>query len=47
MDIWLLTALEKKKEYEDYIDLSYILERLYMDSEIYLNGIKEVRIIDE
>ena len=38
----MLTALGKKKEYEDYIDLSYILERLYMDPEIYLNGIKEV-----
>ena len=33
-----------KKEYEDYIDLNYILERLYMDPQEYLNGIEEVRI---
>ena len=33
-----------KKEYEDYIDLNYILERLYMNPQEYLNGIEEVRI---
>ncbi len=33
-----------KKEYEDYIDLNYIPERLYMDPQEYLNGIEEVRI---
>ena len=30
--------------YEDYIDLSYIIENLYMDPEEYLRGVKEVRI---
>ena len=33
-----------KGKYEDYIDLSYILEQLYMDSNSFLQGIKEVKI---
>jgi len=33
-----------KGEYEDYIDLTYILKNLYMDSDSYLDGIDEVRI---
>ena len=33
-----------KGEYEDYIDLSYILENLYMDPQEYLAGVKGVRI---
>ena len=33
-----------KGEYEDYIDLSYILEQLYMDSNSYLQGVKGVKI---
>ena len=33
-----------KGEYEDYIDLSYILENLYMDPKKYLAGVKGVRI---
>ena len=30
--------------FEDYIDLTYILERLYMDAHAFLSGAKEVRI---
>ena len=30
--------------FEDYIDLAFILENLYMDSRMFLRGIKEVRI---
>ncbi len=33
-----------KGVYEDYIDLIYILENLYMDARAYLRGIREVRI---
>ena len=33
-----------KGEYEDYIDLPYILEKLYMDPQKYLAGVKGVRI---
>ena len=33
-----------KKEYEDYIDLSYMVEKLYMDPSSYFDGIDEVRI---
>ncbi len=33
-----------KKEYEDYIDLTHILQKLYMNPESYLEGINEVRI---
>jgi hypothetical protein len=36
-----------KGVYEDYIDLNYILENLYMDPEAYLQGIKGVVIADE
>lgn len=36
----------EKKSYEDYIDLSYILENLYMDPNVFLEGVKEVRIED-
>ena len=36
-----------KGEYEDYIDLSYILENLYMDPKEYLNGVKGVKIEDD
>ena len=35
-----------KNRFEDYIDLSYILDKLYMDPETYLDGIKEVRILN-
>ena len=31
--------------YEDYIDLTYILENLYMDARAYLRGMREVRIV--
>ena len=33
-----------KGEYEDYIDISFILDELYMDSNEFLKNIKEVRI---
>ena len=33
-----------KGEYEDYIDLSYIMENLYMDPEECLRGVKGVVI---
>ena len=33
-----------KGVFEDYIDLAYILERLYMNPEVFLRGVKEVRI---
>ena len=33
--------------YEDYIDLSYILENLYMNPEQYLKNIKGVIITDD
>ncbi len=33
--------------YEDYIDLSYILENLYMDPDEYLENIEKVVIVDE
>ena len=33
-----------KKEYEDYIDLPYILTTLRMDPEVYLKGLKGVEI---
>ncbi len=33
-----------KGDYEDYIDLSYILENLYMDPEEYLRDVKGVII---
>lgn len=33
-----------KGTYEDYIDLSYILENLYMDPNIYLKNIKRIVI---
>ena len=33
-----------KGEFEDYIDLAYIMRNLYMDPEESLRGIKEVRI---
>lgn len=35
-----------KGEYEDYIDMSYILENLYMDPASYLSGISEVKITE-
>ena len=35
---------KSKGEYEDYIDLAYILENLYMDPEKSLSGIKGVVI---
>lgn len=35
-----------KKEYEDYIDLSYILSNLRMNPEVYLKGLKGVEIIN-
>ncbi len=31
-----------KGQYEDYIDMPYILENLYMDPQRYLEGMKEV-----
>lgn len=33
-----------KKEYEDYIDISYILKTLKMNPEIYLKGLKGVEV---
>ncbi len=33
-----------KKEYEDYIDLPYILTTLKMNPEIYLKGLKGVEV---
>lgn len=33
-----------KGEYEDYIDLPYILDNLYMDPKNYLSGLVGVRI---
>lgn len=30
--------------YEDYIDLNYMLDMIYMDPRSYLSGVKEVRI---
>lgn len=33
-----------KTEYEDYIDLSYILSNLRMNPEIYLKGLKGVEV---
>ena len=35
-----------KGEYEDYIDIPFILERLYMDPNAFLNGMKGVLIQD-
>ncbi|MBR3316492.1 MAG: hypothetical protein IKG21_01540 [Atopobiaceae bacterium] len=35
---------ELKGVFEDYIDLTYILDNLYMDSQEFLRGVKEVRI---
>ena len=35
---------KSKGEYEDYIDLAYILENLYMDPEKSLSGVKGVVI---
>ena len=34
----------QKEEIEEYIDLDPILENLYMDKDMFLNGIKNVRI---
>ena len=36
-----------KGRYEDYIDMPYILERLYMDPETYLHEMQGVKIQDE
>ena len=36
-----------KGVYEDYIDLNYILENLYMDPKAYLQGVKGVLIADD
>jgi len=33
-----------KKEYEDYIDLPYILSNLRMNPEVYLEGLKGVEV---
>ncbi|MCR4904680.1 MAG: hypothetical protein K6A33_01255 [Clostridiales bacterium] len=33
-----------KGQYEDYIDMPYILENLYMDPQTYLNGLEGVTI---
>ena len=33
-----------KRTYEDYIDMPYILEKLYMDPKAYLSGMKGVTI---
>ena len=33
-----------KGQYEDYIDMPYILENLYMDPAVYLNGLEGVTI---
>ena len=33
-----------KGVFEDYIDLAYILELLYMDAHSFLQGVEEVRI---
>ncbi len=33
-----------KGQYEDYIDMPYILEKLYMDSKTYLSGMQGVII---
>jgi len=33
-----------KGEYEDYIDMTYIMENLYMNPEEYLRGIRGVEI---
>lgn len=33
-----------KGKYEDYIDMTYILENLYMDSETFLSGMKKLEI---
>ena len=33
-----------KGEYEDYIDMPYILESLYMDPQTYLSGLEGVTI---
>ena len=38
---------KEKGTYEDYIDLPYILENLYMDPAEYLGGIQEVRIAND
>lgn len=37
-------AVKVKKEYEDYIDISYILKTLKMNPEIYLKGLKGVEV---
>lgn len=36
-----------KGVFEDYIDLTYILENLYMDAHAYLRGVREVRIAND
>lgn len=33
-----------KKEYEDYIDIAYILTNLRMDPKVYLKGLKGVEV---
>lgn len=33
-----------KGVFEDYIDLTYVLESLYMDPQAFLRGVEEVRI---
>lgn len=48
IDNGVLTVLCKgkvKKEYEDYIDLSYILTNLKMNPDVYLKGLKEVKVL--
>lgn len=39
-----ITYLGVKGENEDYIDITYILELLYMEPQEFLSGIKGVRI---
>ena len=33
-----------KGQYEDYIDMPYILEMLYMNPKVYLSGLQGVKI---
>lgn len=35
-----------KGQYEDYIDMPYILERLYMNPQVFLHGMQGVTIQD-
>ena len=49
IDDGVLTVLcmgKIKKEYEDYIDLNYILNNLRMNPKVYLDGLHDIKILD-